>query len=426
MLRIRLAFRHVHLVAQLVRIGAVLVQRELAVPALLLGIRPRKVRAVRAGHRAFKRVAGNGIAVPFRHSVHEALDGGHVVGNDHGHHAGIRRAVAVRHGHDKVVGYFVRAVAAVFLRGLRKMIGVVQTPGGRVEARHFQIAFVRGHDLPRKRGAVEHHDAADDDGGHAVGSIHQHVAGSRDGRSAAKSGFIHAEHAAAGRRIGIAVVRIVGIVDDGNVVVEIAGVAGREGHFIIDVAVPRCRTVGVGIHALAGPAYVEAAQTVETVQKIGRHIVMKAVAVALRACGPSGTGGRHEVGLVHGREEILAGNLGSLHLERGHVLAGIGRVEVDELKGASVLKRDDEVVPLAGKHGFIGGEIKDETRLGSTDDVAGSSCGRLGKSYVGHDDLLKKKENVRKQREKDPHRLGTDACSVGRKRPEGTEKKRMI
>ena len=295
------------------------------------------------------------------------------------------------------MGNLVRPLAAVLLRGLRKMIGVVQTPGGRVEARHFQIAFIRGHDLPRKRRTIEHHETANDDGSHTVGSIHQHVAGSRDGRSAAKSGFIHAEHTAAGRRIGIAVVRIVGIVDDGNVVVEIAGVAGREGHFIIDVAIPRGRAVGVGIHALAGPADVEAAQTVETVQKVGRHIVMKAVAVALRACGPSGTGGRHEVGLVHGREEVLAGNFCALHLERGHVLAGIGRIEIDELKRTSVLERDDKIVSLAGKRGFIGRKIKDETRLGCADDVAGSSCGRLGKSYIGHDDLLKSKKERRKR-----------------------------
>ena len=383
-------------IVELIAVGAVFVQREFAVPALLLGIRPRKVRTVRAGHRTFKRVAGNGIAVPFRHSVHEALDGGHVVGNHHGHHAGVRGAVAVRHGHGQIVGYLVRALAAVLLRGLRKIIGVVQTPGSRIKARHFQIAFIRGHNLPRKRGAVEHHKAADDDGGHAVGRIHHHVAGSRDGRSVAKSGFIHAEHAAAGRRIGVAVVGIVGIVDDGNVVAEVAGVAGREGHVIVDV--PRGRAVGVGIHALAGPADVKAAQTVETVQKVGRHIVVKTVAVALCACGPSGTRGRHEVGLVHGREEVLAGNLGSLHLERGHVLAGIGRVEIDELKRAPVLEGDDEIVSLAGKHGFVGGEIENETRLGSADDVAGSSCGRLGKSYIGHDELLKKRKTARRQR----------------------------
>ena len=371
-----------------IAVGAVFVQREFAVPALLTGVRPRKVCTVRTGRRTFKRVAGDGIAVTFRHGMHEALDGGHVVGNDHGHHAGIRAAVAVRHGHGKVVGNLVRALAAVLLRGLRKMIGVVQTPGSRVKARHFQIAFIRGHDLPRKRRAVEHHEATDDDGSHAVGSIHQHMAGCRDGRSVAKSGFIHVEHAATGRRIGIAVVRIVGIVNDGNVIVEVSRLARRDSHGEVDIAVARRSSVGIGTHVAAGPTDIKASQAVKAVQEIGRHIVMKTVAVAL-CSRPSGTGGRHEVRLVHGREKVFTGNFRSLHGKGRHILAGIGGVEVLELESTAILKGNDKVIAVTGQRGFIGRKIKNKAGFRFTCNSLRSTRNRLGKSYVSHDNLLK-------------------------------------
>ena len=378
-------------VVERVAVRAIRIQRNAAVLALLLRIRPCKVCSVSSGRRSFQSVAVDGRGIPFRHIVHETFNGRNVVGNHHGYNAGTRGAVVIRHGNGKVVGYLVRTLTAVLLRGLRKMIGVIQTPGGLIEPRHFQIAFIRGHDLPRKAGTVEHHDSADDDGVNAVKRIDHHVAGGRDGRAAAKTGLIHAEHAAPGGRIRIAVVRIVGIVYHGNVVIQIAGVTGRKTHGIIDVAVVRGRAVGVGVHIAAGPADIKAAQTVESVQKIGRHIIMEAVAVALRSCSPAGTGGRHEIGLVHGHEEIFTRDFRAFHLEHGHVVLGEGRIEVFKQNGAAVLKGHDHVVPGTGQRGGIGGKIENEAALRFADYGLGHSGGGLHKMYIGHDNLLGEK-----------------------------------
>ena len=380
-------------VVKSIAVGAVGIQRNTAVLALLLRIRPRKICSVCAGRRAFQCVAHNRRCVAFVHGMHETFDGRHVVGNNHGHDAGPRGAVVIRHGDGKIMSYLVRAFTAVFLRGLRKMIGVIQTSGGRIEARHFQIAFIRGNDLPRKSGAVEHHDAADDDGRNTVESIHRHVAGSRDGRAAAKTGFVHAEHAASGGGIGIPVVRVVGIVYHRSVVIKLTGIAGRDIDGIVDIAVARGRAVGVGVHAAAGPADVKAAKTIQAVQQIGGHIIMEAVAVALRPCGPSGTGGRHEVGLVHGHEEIFTRDFRALDLKDGHIVLGEGRIEIFQQNGAAVLKGHDHVVPGTGQRGGIGGKIKDEAALRFADYGLRRTGGRLHKMYIGHDNLLKEEEN---------------------------------
>ena len=164
---------------------------------------------------------------------------------------------------------------------------------------------------------------------------------------------------------------------------------GRRNGIYWSIIPTRGRSVGVGVHVVAGPADVKTAQAVEAVQKVGRHIVMKAVAVALRACDPSGTGGRHEVGLVHGREEVLAGNFGSIHGKRRHVLTGICGVEILKLKGTAVLKGNDKIIAITGQRGSIGGKFKNKTRIGSANDICGSTRRRLGKTYVSHDDLLK-------------------------------------
>ena len=91
-------------IVELIAVGAVFVQREFAVPALLIGIRPRKVRAIRTGHSALKGIADDGIGIPFRHRLLKALDGGHVVGDLDTDHGRAAVAVPVRHHHCHFVG----------------------------------------------------------------------------------------------------------------------------------------------------------------------------------------------------------------------------------------------------------------------------------------------------------------------------------
>ena len=91
-------------IVELIAVGAVFVQREFAVPALLIGIRPRKVRAIRTGHSALKGIADDGIGIPFRHRLLKALDGGHVVGDLDTDHGRAAVAVRIRHHHCHFVG----------------------------------------------------------------------------------------------------------------------------------------------------------------------------------------------------------------------------------------------------------------------------------------------------------------------------------
>ena len=394
--------RHVHTGIQLVGIGAVRVQRQRAVGAFQCAPdRTFRISVLDGGYRLFggtvrtEHIVGQYVLTAvallrrsFRKRGIVCMGRGHVVGDDHGHHAGTRGAVRIRYRDHKIVGYLVVALAAVFLRGLGKMIGIIQPPCIGVEARHFQIAFIGGNDGARKR-AVVHHDAADDDGSHAVECLDGHIAGSIGARSlrSPQAAFLHPEHVAFGGSSGAPVVRIVGIVQHGNVV-KIAGVAGRDDHRIIDVRRARGRADDFGIHIAAGPAHIKAAQTIQTVQKRSVHIVVETVAIALtgRPCGR--TGGRHEVGLVHGHEEVFTRDLGAVHLEGRHIILGIGGVKVLKADGGAIFKAQQQIVAVAGQRGFAGGEIKDEMPFRRAGNVLCSIGSRLGKAYVGHITLL--------------------------------------
>ena len=396
--RVRRAIRHVHARIQLIGVGAVRIQRQLAVLAVHRLTRRAAVdrghrlvcRGVRAEHvvREYVFTAAARLRPGFRKRDLVGHGHRHVVGDDHGHHAGSHGAIGIRHRHHKVVGYLIIALGRMFLRGLGKMIGIIQPPCIGVEARHFQIAFIGGNDGARKR-AVVHHDAADDDGSHAVECLDGHIAGSIGARSlrSPQAAFLHPEHVAFGGSSGAPVVRIVGIVQHGNVV-KIAGVAGRDDHRIIDVRRARGRADDFGIHIAAGPAHIKAAQTIQTVQKRSVHIVVETVAIALtgRPCGR--TGGRHEVGLVHGHEEVFTRDLGAVHLKGRHIILGIGGVKVLKADGGAVFKAQQQIVAVAGQRGFAGGEIKDEMPFRRAGNVLCSIGSRLGKAYVGHITLL--------------------------------------
>ena len=163
---------------------------------------------------------------------------------------------------------------------------------------------------------------------------------------------------------------------------------------IIDILTSSC-TISFGIHITAGPADIETTKTVETIKQVCVYIIMESVTIALITCVTGRTSSRHKIRLIHGHEEVFTGNFSSIHRERRHILAGIGRIEVFELKGTAVLKGDDKIIAVTGQRSFIGGKFKNKAGIGNADNILGSTRSRLGKSYVSHDNLLKsiKKRN---------------------------------
>ena len=328
----------------------------------------------------------------------------HVVLYHHRDHAATGGTISIRHGYRKIMGNGVvrRSILFVLLRRTRKMIGIIQASGRGVEARYFQITFISGHLCSGEGTIFKHGHTADGDGGHAIGSINIHEAVRQKLisiwiRAACKVGLLHSEHVTirnyTGGRI---IVRIVGIVYDRRIV-NAARIARSNGHAIVNIHIISAggRTIGFGIHITAGPADIEAAKTVETIKQVCVYIIMESVAITLITCVTGRTGSRHEIRLVHGREEVFTGNFSAIHREGRHILAGIGRIKVFELKGTAILKGDDKIIAVTGQRSFIGGKFKNKTGIGSTDNILGSTRSRLGKSYVSHDNLLKsiKKRN---------------------------------
>ena len=394
--------RHVHTGIQLIGVAAVRIQRQLAVSTFQRAAdRTFRIAVLDGGYRLFggtvrtEHIVGQYVLtavarlrLSFRKRGIVGHGHRHVVGDDHGHHTGSHGAVGIRHRHHKIVGYLIIALGRMFLRGLGKMIGVVQPPGRGIEARHFQVAFVGGNGRSRE-GAVVHHHAADDDGGHTVERFDVHItrSGAACPLSAPQAAFLHPEHVAFDGSSGAPVVRIVGIVQHGNVV-KIAGVAGRDGHRIVGIRKQCGRAVRFGRDIAAGPAHIKAAQTIQTVQQRSVHIVVETVAVALTGRPCSRTGGRHEVGLIHGHEEVFTRDLGAVHLKGRHIILGIGGVKVLKADGGAVFKAQQQIVAVAGQHGVAGGEIKDEMPFRRAGNVLCSIGSRLGKAYVGHITLL--------------------------------------
>ena len=386
---------HVHPRVQLIAIGAVRVQDQRAMKPLH---RPARRTAFHGTHRLVRRsvraefIVGQHIAgrlaclrLRFRQVCIVGHSLRHIVGDDHAHHTGAGGAVGIRHRHHEVVSDAVRPLPLVLLRGLREMIGIVQPAAGGVEARHFQIALVRGHGIARESSVEDQH-AADDDGGHAIGGIDQKGTGGcgNGALRTAKPAFLHAQNIAPDACRVSAVMRIVRVVDDGNVVVDIAGGNGREDNIIVDVS-SRGRSVSIGRNLALSPAHIQTAQTVQTVQKTSSHIIMETVAVALsRSTG--GTSGRQEVGLIHGHEEILACDLRSLHLEGWHVVLGIGGVEILKTQNGPIFKRHQQIVAVPGKDGFVRGKIKDKMAVGSAGNDDGTCGFRPDEMYVCHGD----------------------------------------
>ena len=329
----------------------------------------------------------------------------YVVLSHHRNHSTACRSVGIRYSHDKVMSNgFVRCrVLFVFLRGIRKMIGIVQTSGSRVEACHFQISFISRNRSSGESAVFKHCHTPDGDATHTIGSINIHEAVCRKRsliriRATCKVGLLHSEHVTlrdyTGGRIVVRVVRVV----YNRRIVNAARIARGNGHAIVNIHIipTRSSTIGFGIHITAGPADIQTSQPIQTIEESSICKVMKPITIPLRynSGRPSS---RHKVRLVHGHEKILAGNFSSIHGERRHILTGIRGVEVLKLEGTTVLKGNDKIIAITGQHGFIGGKVKNKPGFSCAYNSLRSSGNRLGKSYVSHGNLLK---SIRKRKER--------------------------
>ena len=368
-------------------VAAVGVQRDCAVLALLRRVRPRKVRSVRTGRRTGKRVARDGIAVPFRHVVTEALDGGHVVGDLDTDHSRAAVAVAVRHHHFHFVGdgiVFAAPLLAVFLGGLVQRIGIGQIRA--VKARHVQVPLIRLDRIARQGAVLPDDDAADGDGRHAVRGGDAHAAVGRRGAPAAaaiQGGFVHLEHIVRhGRR------KIFSLDGDVRIIRVRAGSGRRHGHTVVVLIIrARLHRICGQLHA-AVEADVQTPQMVEAVQQVAAAVFVVAAAARGAAAG-SGTGGGHQV-FTKGREEILAADLHAVHLERGHLFLGIGGVETLQLDGSAILKGQDKIVAAAGQRRGISRKVENEAPVRSAGNGLCGASSRLGKTDIGHGDPRKR------------------------------------
>ena len=369
-----------------IAVAAVRIQSNGAVLSLLCGVRPGKIRAVRTGRRAFKGVAIDDSAASFRHVVPEALDGGHVVGDLDTDHSRAAVAVAVRHHHFHFVGDgLVRAVLCVFLGGLVQRIGIGQVRA--VKAGHVQVPLIRLDGIARQGAVLPDDDTADGDGRHAVRGGDAHAAVGRRGAPAAaaiQGGFVHLEHIVRhGRR------KIFSLDGDVRIIRIRAGSGRRHGHAVVVLIIrARLHRICGQLHA-AVEADVQTPQMVEAVQQVAAAVFVVAAATRGAAAG-SGASGGHQV-FTKGREEILAADLHTFHLEGRHLFLGIRGVEILQLDGGAILESQDEVVAAAGQRRGIRRKVKDEAPVRSAGDGLCGTSGRLGKTDIGHEGPPKKK-----------------------------------
>ena len=373
---------YIHVLVQLVGIGTVRVQRQLAVGAFqrATDLAFHAVMLDR-GHR-IGQVIRTGLVI-LQHIAHDPLlrlgflpyDG--IVNSrrriiHHVHRDGRAAAVAVRirHGHDQGMGDLrVRiGIALDVFRGVPvEPVAEVQLARGRVITRHRQGAFIRAHDLTGQRAVLEYHHAADDDGRHTVRSVDAQGASGHGGRillpslrTACQAGFIDRHH-------------LRGRTDTGR----------RHGHTMIDFR------VRAGLHRICGKLRaaiktdVQAPQMVKAVQQVAAAVFV--IAAAARGAAAGGrTGGGHQV-FVKGGEEVLPADLHAVHLEGGHLFLGIGGIEPLQLDGSAILKGQDKIVAIAGQRRRVRGKIKDEAPVRSAGDGLRGTSSRLGKTDIGHE-----------------------------------------
>ena len=331
----------------------------------------------------------------FRHTVVVRHQHGHVVGDLDTDHSRAAVAVAVRHHHFHFVGdgiVFAATLLAVFLGGLVQRIGIGQVRA--VKAGHVQVPLIRLDGIARQDAVLPDDDAADGDGRHAVRGGDAHAAVGRRGAPAAaaiQGGFVHLEHIVRhGRR------EIFSLDGDVRIIRIRAGSGRRHGHTVVVLIIrARLHRICGQLHA-AVEADVQTPQMVEAVQQVAAAVFVVAAAARGAAAG-SGTGGGHQV-FTKGREEILAADLHTFHLERRHLFLGIRGVEILQLDGSAILERQDEVVAAAGQRRGIRRKIKDEAPVRSAGDGLRGTSSRLGKTDIGHEGPPEKKWYLSKNR----------------------------
>ena len=337
----------------------------------------------------------------FRHTGFHCLDGilhfqhRHVVGDLDTDHSRAAVAVAVRHHHFHFVGdgiVFAATLLAVFLGGLVQRIGIGQVRA--VKAGHVQVPLIRLDGIARQGAVLPDDDTADGDGRHAVRGGDAHAAVGRRGAPAAaaiQGGFVHLEHIVRhGRR------KIFSLDGDVRIIRIRAGSGRRHGHTVVVLIIrARLHRICGQLHA-AVEADVQTPQMVEAVQQVAAAVFVVAAAARGAAAG-SGAGGGHQV-FTKGREEILAADLHTFHLERRHLFLGIRGVEILQLDGSAILERQDEVVAAAGQRRGIRRKVKDEAPVRSAGDGLRGTSSRLGKTDIGHEGPPEKKWYLSKNR----------------------------
>ena len=316
-----------------------------------------------------------------------AFSFGHIVHDFHEDVGAGGFVVDIRNGHGEHVADAVLALHALMLEGVIRQIELefehaAAAVGIEGEAGDGEHAFVGGYLKSVGEGfAGNDGHAVDGDALHAVASGDEHRAGIGDGFiafagvAALQSGLVYDEmldHQAGGHGVAVFII--------GRNVGSVGGSAGNDAHGPVDV-------VGAAFVVIVGgrilPAHIEAAKAVDAVQQF--HVGPGAVAGAVgRLLGR--TGGRHEVGLVHGREEVFAGDLRAFHAEGRHLLAGIGGVEAGKRDGGAVFEGEHEIVAGAGKGSIFRREAENEAGIRDTADALGH-CGLVQK-YVGHKKIL--------------------------------------
>ena len=335
-------------------------------------------------------------ALAFRQTdAFRRVDRRHVVGDLDTDHSRAAVAVAVRHHNFHFVGdgiVFAAPLLAVFLGGLVQRIGIGQIRA--VKARHVQVPLIRLDRIARQGAVLPDDDAADGDGRHAVRGGDAHAAGGRRGAPAAaaiQGGFVHLEHIVRhGRR------KIFSLDGDVRIIRVRAGSGRRHGHAVVVLIISaRLHRICGQLHA-AVEADVQTPQMVEAVQQVAAAVFVVAAAARGAAAG-SGAGGGHQV-FTKGREEILAADLHTFHLERRHLFLGIRGVEILQLDGSAILERQDEVVAAAGQRRGIRRKVKDEAPVRSAGDGLRGTSSRLGKTDIGHEGPPEKKWYLSKNR----------------------------
>ena len=173
--------------------------------------------------------------------------------------------------------------------------GIVKASSRLIESK-LEMPSIHSDEITRHRAILKNGNAAKNNGSNAIGSGDEHIPGRFRVRFRSPVLFRDTKKT------------IPDTGSDGDGIVNSGTFIRAKGFQIVkrDIAVR--------------PAHIQTVKTVKPVKKVCACVLMIAGAVSLPRIGGR-TGSRHQVGFIHGREEVLTGNLNSLHREGRHVLA---------------------------------------------------------------------------------------------------------